>query len=1301
GIGYNFDFKISYKFLNRFESHLRYGNTSLSIFRGDLIKNTLSTQFFSLLCPQGIGYNFDFKISYKFLNRFESHLRYGNTSLSIFRGDLIKNTYCDRLFYNCDKLKCRIQSPNYPGVYPRNVTCYYKIEHNIPCRIQSPNYPGVYPRNVTCYYKIEHNIPCRIQSPNYPGVYPRNVTCYYKIEHNIPLQNPNKSFKNPRFQILSTQFFSLLCPQGIGYNFDFKISYKFLNRFESHLRYGNTSLSIFRGDLIKNTYCDRLFYNCDKLKCRIQSPNYPGVYPRNVTCYYKIEHNIPVKNKQVLITVSQPKGHKINIKHQHIHDKTQRMLKVWDQCYVVQDYLTVYDGGTTLDPVLVRLCGGDVISYVDLKSNSYVQKSATSNGRRACNFHLTSFDTGWGMLSNPKHSLPPNTSCVYHFQGRSEERVWLSFVKYYAGESQQGAGLTNMAATGGEGLSNMVTSGGEGLSNMATVSGGECNTRLKIYDGRVGVSSTAQTTLSNTSILGDFCNRDDAMPRLCDHTLLSNRTRFTRPCNSHESYVSSSNEMTLELNMKLGSILYPLNFLLRYEFVSDTPDASVETSAPTDCFKRYNSKSSPLKGKLESTRSVFYFGRGGNENLTCIYRFDTNGTERIRLSVHKTRFNQRKCRTVNANCVYENRNELSELSIYEIPYDSFKIKRQCICESLNATIMVTSYMNSSLLLNFTVLHMNITQDYNHFSFDGDYEFLAQPDASEFNKTANIIQGKSGKINFNTALVGRKYNFPYLIVPEDNNNYLYLKISGFLIINHLFSTCNQKYLINVYTYFNSNREPIVICPMNYRSKVANSKASSKDLYFSPIEMFSYGWNNDINRSKLDLNVFNPLINSFILEFVPVNITSLAVRSDGLGFATGSEFDYMVEWIQVSKILAMNSYALTSSTMDCLYSCLPNRDVKITQNSFSETPALRNHMIHPPTHLSTVTSYMNSSLLLNFTVLHMNITQDYNHFSFDGDYEFLAQPDASEFNKTANIIQGKSGKINFNTALVGRKYNFPYLIVPEDNNNYLYLKISGFLIINHLFSTCNQKYLINVYTYFNSNREPIVICPMNYRSKVANSKASSKDLYFSPIEMFSYGWNNDINRSKLDLNVFNPLINSFILEFVPVNITSLAVRSDGLGFATGSEFDYMVEWIQVSKILAMNSYALTSSTMDCLYRCPEINACISAELWCDRKRHCPSGFDEEDANCSSLLALGSAPLLYLCVGAATLLALSCLIILTACVKFRRGNKQGSAVAGNKQSVQISASNHYHNGNSKKYLPSSDDYYMDVTVKDAGIC
>lgn len=111
---------------------------------------------------------------------------------------------------------------------------------------------------------------------------------------------------------------------------------------------------------------------------------------------------------------------------------------------------------------------------------------------------------------------------------------------------------------------------------------------------------------TNTSVLGDFCNKDDLTPKLCDHSLLSNRTRFTRPCNIRESYVSSSNELTLELSMKLGSILYPLNFLLRYEFVKDsTPvesagvesfSAGLETdsrgvgASPRDCFKRYTSR---------------------------------------------------------------------------------------------------------------------------------------------------------------------------------------------------------------------------------------------------------------------------------------------------------------------------------------------------------------------------------------------------------------------------------------------------------------------------------------------------------------------------------------------------------------------------------------------------------------------------------------------------------------------------------------------------------------------------------------
>lgn len=35
-----------------------------------------------------------------------------------------------------------------------------------------------------------------------------------------------------------------------------------------------------------------------------------------------------------------------------------RELKVWSECDDVQDYVTVYDGYTTRDPVILKFCGG-------------------------------------------------------------------------------------------------------------------------------------------------------------------------------------------------------------------------------------------------------------------------------------------------------------------------------------------------------------------------------------------------------------------------------------------------------------------------------------------------------------------------------------------------------------------------------------------------------------------------------------------------------------------------------------------------------------------------------------------------------------------------------------------------------------------------------------------------------------------------------------------------------------------------------------------------------------------------------
>lgn len=53
------------------------------------------------------------------------------TMYTLYVGTLISGTHCSRIFSDCDKKACRLQSPNYPGVYPRNLTCYYAIRQVI------------------------------------------------------------------------------------------------------------------------------------------------------------------------------------------------------------------------------------------------------------------------------------------------------------------------------------------------------------------------------------------------------------------------------------------------------------------------------------------------------------------------------------------------------------------------------------------------------------------------------------------------------------------------------------------------------------------------------------------------------------------------------------------------------------------------------------------------------------------------------------------------------------------------------------------------------------------------------------------------------------------------------------------------------------------------------------------------------------------------------------------------------------------------------------------------------------------
>lgn len=155
--------------------------------------------------------------------------------------------------------------------------------------------------------------------------------------------------------------------------------------------------------------------------------------------------------------------------------------------------------------------------------------------------------------------------------------------------------------------------------------------------------------VQNITLMGQFCKDD--VPRLCDHSLLRNSSRRTRPCSLAESYVSNGRDLTLEHILRQGSALYPVSFVLRYEFVhglmscnhlfTSLPLHSASSSQTTS----QQSISTAKSGEFSSPRNVFFFGRGGSQNLSCVYRFEAELEQRVEITITKASFGDKRCTT--------------------------------------------------------------------------------------------------------------------------------------------------------------------------------------------------------------------------------------------------------------------------------------------------------------------------------------------------------------------------------------------------------------------------------------------------------------------------------------------------------------------------------------------------------------------------------------------------------------------------------------------------------------------------------
>ncbi|XP_036219322.2 uncharacterized protein [Bactrocera oleae] len=712
-----------------------------------------------------------------------------------------------------------------------------------------------------------------------------------------------------------------------------------------------TEPKYYLGDLIPGTYCSRIFSDCDRKTCRLQSPNFPGIYPRNLTCYYAVrQHEVP-HGKHAMILVRQLKGNLVWISTQDTgignksppstsekDKKFEPRLKTWSECDNVQDYVTVYDGYTTRDPVVLKFCGGgqavpaavssgpellvefttspfgtftgtssqvlplygfqlDVeVVFVDVMSPTY------SKNKKPCEFWIRG--AGRGILENPKHSLAPNTTCLYHLQGMG---VFKTFDHLSLSRRTSAQGMNQPLSRFKVWISMMKFNLDPEFGQMDETSVGaigvlqtheDCSGMLRIWDGALreppackdlNCASDVPThplvshySHNSTNVIARYCR--GTVPRTCDRSNI-NET-YARPCTISESYVSSSDSITLELKNTESTVLRPLEFKLKYEFIDLHQDGLPLAGGENDCNRKFVSSLMDRKDPaiFRSVRNIFLFGRGGTRNLKCIYKFEGQRGERIRIKLRKVTTLNRPCMSrvdedINRSFCYGDTN--ARIEIFERPYhDSILLPRGCLCNSSNSSHLPVEYTSTSrdLEVHFTAINMTTLDDPDAINFEGMFEFIKGPASC---KDGRRKFGPSGTIHMTFGDMECRTR-PWLIEPSNGNKFLYVRLKSIFLRKYNPRKAMNTTIVGTSSYRCETKARVVLttsegltitaCPLSPDSKA-----------YEFVEIFSAGWNERpiysiANRSKaISVEYLRPENGDFTfnwMELVPRPILSIA-------------------------------------------------------------------------------------------------------------------------------------------------------------------------------------------------------------------------------------------------------------------------------------------------------------------------------------------------------------------------------------------------------------------------------------------
>ncbi|XP_022251552.1 uncharacterized protein LOC106467644 [Limulus polyphemus] len=465
------------------------------------------------------------------------------------------------------------------------------------------------------------------------------------------------------------------------------------------------------------TFCSRQYKNCVRKKCLIRSPNFPGTYPRNITCNYLIKEDNVVAGFQNQIILSQKNVYKISIESGLPRTGAISRWSLTSKC--PHDVVRVFDGPTVDFPVIAQFCGSGPLAaivssrgtlLVQLHSVDYhrlqesrleieigvkaVPKPLWRMSNNECKFFIDGRVSGkrQGILKSPQHTVPSNTTCTYVLRGRSSyDRVWIYFISYFITDRHPWPVASEFCDTG----------------------------KIEV----IGASSVGSV---NTT----YCEKNP--PPLCARASDGVNMIPLRPCRyPEESMLSSHSHLLMKIHYPCTAEFTTDQPALkaRYEFIdTHQPGSPVGRSL---C-GRYIDGQIFRYGYLSSSKNVFHFGRGGRRHITCSYTLVGSKFSRIIISMSRVFMLSPSCQTVvdsstsRPTCKeFHPHTQLKAYLKVTENWSGVDFSIGCFCNTTtdtNASIEISSASNN-VTITFTVTGMGALHDFNHFHFEAFYRFI--------------------------------------------------------------------------------------------------------------------------------------------------------------------------------------------------------------------------------------------------------------------------------------------------------------------------------------------------------------------------------------------------------------------------------------------------------------------------------------------------------------------------------------------------------------------------------------------------